>query len=343
MIRMLLAPTVMPSVRKHLSFLDAVADAFAEVQDKVAKLVANLPLLIVAILIVAFSVWFGSWVSRRMKILRRISNQNPYMDGLLRNIVKFLIVLGGVLLALDMLGATSLVGAVLGSAGVVGLVLGFAFKDIAENYVSGILLSIRQPFNPGDLVRIDTHEGRVVALTARATLLMTLDGNQLLLPNAAVFKSVMLNYTRNPRRRFDFSTNIDVGASWSQAMNIGIETIGAIPGVLADPAPSALIKELADNGATLQFFGWIDQKTSDLAKTRSEAMRLVRRKLREAGITPPDATQKVALTRIVDIDHSLQIANEAQHAGDVSVDRTLDAAVAHANQSEGGNLLEDAK
>ncbi len=332
-----------PAVRKHLSFLDAVDDAFSEVQDKVAKLIGTLPLLVVALIIVAFSIWFGGWFSRRIKILRRISNQNPYMDGLLRNIIKFLIVLGGVLLALDMLGATSLVGAVLGSAGVVGLVLGFAFKDIAENYVSGILLSIRQPFNPGDLVKIDTHEGRVVALTARATLLMTLDGNQLLLPNATVFKSVMLNYTRNPRRRFDFTTNVNIGSSWSEAMSIGIKTISEIPGVLADPAPSALIKDLADDGASLQFFGWIDQKKSDLSKTRSEAMRLVRRKLREAGASPPDATQKVVLTRLPDAAETLHIANEAKHAGDVSVDRTLDDAVAHANRTEGGNLLDDAK
>ena len=330
-----------PAVREHLPFLQSVENSFADVQEKFAKLIANLPLLVVAVLIVAFAMWFGSWVSRRMKILRRISNHNPYMDGLLRNIVKFLIVLGGVLIALDMLGATSLVGAVLGSAGVVGLVLGFAFKDIAENYLSGILLSIRQPFYPGDSVRIDTHEGRVVALTSRATLLMTPDGNQLLLPNATVFKSVMLNYTRNPRRRFDFSTNIDVGTSWSQAMNIGVETIAKIPGVLSDPAPSALIQNLADNGATLHFFGWIDQKKSDLSKTRSEAMRLVRRKLREAGITPPDAIQKVVLARITNEEESTHIANEAQHAGDVSVDRTLDEAVAHANQTEGGNLLDD--
>lgn len=334
---------IIPAVTKHLPFLQSVETSFTEVQDKFARLIANLPLLIVAILIVAFSIWFGGWVSRHMKLLRRISYQNPYMDGLLRNIVKFLIVLGGVLLALDLLGATSLVGAVLGSAGVVGLVLGFAFKDIAENYVSGILLSIRQPFNPGDLVRIDTHEGRVVALTARATLLMTLDGNQLLLPNAAVFKSVMLNYTRNPRRRFDFTTNVDVAASWSQAMSVGMETIGGIPGVLHDPAPSALIKDLSDNGATLQFFGWIDQKHSDLSKTRSEAMRLVRRTLREAGITPPEGIQKIALSRFADLDDSRAMVKEAQHAGDVSVDRTLDAAVAHANQSESGNLLEDAR
>ena len=82
-----------------------------------------------------------------------------------------MITLIGILIALDLLGASSLVGAVLGSAGVIGLVLGFAFKDIAENYIAGILLSLRRPFAPGDHVVVDrVHEGKVVALTSRTTL-----------------------------------------------------------------------------------------------------------------------------------------------------------------------------
>ena len=109
-----------------------------------------------------------------------------------------IVVLLGILLALNLLGATALVGAVLGSAGVVGLVLGFAFKDIAENYVSGVLLSLRRPFAPGDHLLIDKYEGKVVALTSRATLLMTMDGNHLSLPNSLVFKSVVLNFSVNP-------------------------------------------------------------------------------------------------------------------------------------------------
>ena len=129
--------------------------ALEQVQDKLLHLLANSPLLLVAILIVLGAIWLGGVISRRMHVLNRISRNNPYMDGLLRNAVKVLVILAGVLVALDLLNATSLVGAVLGSAGVVGLVLGFAFKDIAENYIAGVLLSLRQPFSPGDSVRIE--------------------------------------------------------------------------------------------------------------------------------------------------------------------------------------------
>lgn len=315
--------------------------AFNEVKAKLVRLIASLPLLIVAFAIVGLAIWLGRLVAARLRILKRLSGANPYMDGLLRGIVQGLITLGGVLLALDLLGATSLVGAVLGSAGVVGLVLGFAFKDIAENYIAGVLLSIRRPFNPGDLVRIDSHEGRVVALTSRVTQLMTLEGNHLQLPNALVFKSVMLNYSRNPRRRFDFSTNVAVGQSWHDAMEIGIRAIREIDGVLDNPAPSALIRELADGHATLQFFGWIDQTRNDLAKTRSEAMRNVRRTLREAGIVPPDGVQKISVLR-----HPARETIEAADSAtsrDTSVDRTLDRQLVDAQGADDAVNLLDGK
>ena len=311
--------------------------AMDQVETKLVKLVANAPLLVLAILIVLLGLWLGGFISRRMRLLTRISRSNPYMDGLLRSVVKSLIALAGVLIALDLLGATSLVGAVLGSAGVVGLVLGFAFKDIAENYIAGVLLSLRQPFAPGDHVRIDSHEGKVVALTSRATVLMTMDGNNLQLPNGLVFKSVLLNYSRNPKRRFDFETNIDARASWHQAMDQGLAAMAGVDGVLAQPAPSVLIRSLANDGATLQFSGWVDQTRNDLGRTRSEAMRRVRKALREAGITPPETTSKVVLVRSdADAGH----AHESEAARDTSVDRALDAQVGHARAIEdGGDLL----
>ncbi len=94
------------------------------------------------------------------------------------------------LVALEILDATAIVGALLGTAGVLGVALGFAFKDILENYLAGILMSLRQPFSPRDHVVIDGNEGLVIALNSRATILMTLDGNHLRLPNALVFRSV---------------------------------------------------------------------------------------------------------------------------------------------------------
>ena len=327
----------LPVAPLHAYLSDRFQAAFDQAQEKLLHLLASAPLLMLAILIVLASIWLGGVAARRMRVVRRISQSNPYMEGLVRSTVKILIGLAGVLVALDLLGAGSLLGGVLGSAGVVGLILGFAFKSIAENYFTGVLLSIRKPFSPGDSVRIDTYEGKVIALNSRATVLMTSDGSHLLLPNAFVFNSVLLNFSRNPLRRFEFEMTVGHAASLHTALDSGTVAINGIEGVLDDPAPDGIVFSLDNDGIRLRFNGWIDQTRNDLSRTRSEAMRRVRRTLRQAGITLPEARSQVVL---VHSDSSNELPADQGIARDTSVDHALDAQVGRAQRSEdGGNLL----
>ena len=260
-------------ISTHLS--DRLQVAVRQIGDKLLRLIAAAPLLVVALIILLAALWLGRFVVGRVH-LRRLHQRNPYIDSLLGRVLQWLIVFGGLLMALDLLGATTLVGAALGSAGVVGLVMGFAFKDIAENYVAGILLSLRKPFAPGDHVLIENREGKVVALTSRATVLMTLDGNQLTLPNAMVFKSVMLNYSQNPLRRFDFTVVLGIKDSIRQSQELALDEIAEVAGVLTDPAPSWQIEELAADKIVLRFYGWVDQRQNDIIKVRTESIRAVK-------------------------------------------------------------------
>ncbi len=311
---------------------DRFGVALLKVQAKLLALAASAPLLVIALIIVLASIWLGGLLSRHLHVLTRLSERNPYIDGLLRGMVKGVTVMAGVLVALDLLGASSLVGAVLGSAGVIGLVLGFAFKDIAENYVAGVLLSLRNPFSPGDTVRVDGNEGKVVALTSRATVLMTADGNHLMLPNGLVFKSVLLNFSRNPKRRFEFVLDIRATASLHGALDVGITALRAMPSVLQDPAPAGLILELPAVGAKLQFVGWIDQTRNDLAKSRSEALRQVAKALQGAGMSATEAVMRVQLERRDEVVDTT--AHEVETARDTSVDHTLDAQLGEARREE---------
>ncbi len=280
------------SVTLTTRLTDRLEAAATIATDKIVRLLAALPLLVVAIAMVALSWWLGRWLGVRIG-RHQLKTNNPYINGLARNLVRWVVLIIGLLAALNLLGATALVGAVLGSAGVFGLMVGFAFKDIAENYVAGVLLGLRRPFSPGDTLLIDTHEGKVVALTSRATILMTLDGNRLSLPNALVFKSVVLNFSSNPRRRFDFVIPVDAAASIGTAQETALARIAAIDGVLEDPCPSSIIKGYDGNELTLQFFGWIDQRENDLGRVRSAAIRAVRNGFFLAGIESPRATQYV--------------------------------------------------
>lgn len=277
------------------SLRERISPALEQVQDKLLLLMATLPLLLVAAAMVGVFVWFGRWLAKRLHLLRW-GSENPYLDSLLQRGVRLAMLLVGVLIALDLLGATALVGAVLGSAGVLGIMLGFAFRDMAENHLAGVLLSLRRPFEPGDHIVVDGHEGKVVALNSRATILMTLDGNHLRLPNAMVFKGVLLNYTRNPMRRLQFTLGIGTGEDLNAARSLGVATLLSIPAIASDPEPQATIQSVGESSVLIDFFAWLDQRKVDFLKTRSEAIRRVKCAIEDEGMDMPEPIYRVQLT-----------------------------------------------
>jgi small conductance mechanosensitive channel len=258
-------------------------------------LIASLPLFALALLVIWVGAMAGRWLSQRT-LFDRVAGTNPFLRDLVRTTVRWVVVSAGVIVALEIMDATALVGAVLGTAGVLGVALGFAFKETLENYLAGILMSFRQPFAPRDHVVINGNEGFVVAMTSRATILFTLDGNHLRLPNAMVFRSVTLNYTRNPSRRFTFDVGVGVGEDLLAAQRIGVDQMKAVVGVLREPPPRAYITALGDSNVQLRFLGWVDQRSHEFVMVKSEAIRTVKLALEAAGMDMPEPIYRVQMT-----------------------------------------------
>lgn len=262
--------------------------------DEAYRLLAALPLLVLSAIVIALAWWAGGWISR-LTLFDRIAQRNPFLRDLARTTARWIVLMVGVLIALEIMDATALVGAVLGTAGVLGVALGFAFKDILENYLAGILMGMRQPFAPRDHVVIADSEGVVVALNSRTTVLMTLDGNHVRLPNALVFRSVILNYTRNPSRRFEVEVGVGVNEDLLQAQAIGVAEMRRLDGVQDQPPPRALITGLGDSNVQVRFHGWVDQRSHDFLRVRSEAIRRVKLALESAGMDMPEPIYRVQL------------------------------------------------
>ena len=264
-----------------------LAPAFANLRERLWGIAAALPLLGVALAIFLAFALLARWVGRWRQPYERLA-PNRFLRDLLRQAVRALLVLAGAILALETLDATALVAAVAGAAGLAGLALGFALRDLVENYVASVLLSVRQPFLPNDHVVIEGQEGRVVRLTSRATILMTLEGNHVRIPNADVFKGTILNYSRNPRRRFDFRVGVDVATDLAAAIELAVGTLDRMEGVLDDPPPHGWVVELGESNVVLHLFGWMDQRRAEWAKVRGEAIRVVKEAFDAAGIGMPE-------------------------------------------------------
>lgn len=279
--------TVEDRINRTLDVQDNVNSVYQGLKNQGKTIVKAAPLLLVGIVVFAIVTWFGSWLSKRQKMWQRLT-PNPFVAELLSQTVKVVFIIVGMILALSFIGAETILGTLLGGAGVIGIAVGFAVKDTIENYIASLMLSIRQPFRARDHIVINGKEGIVVRLTSRATILMTLDGNQLRIPNAEVFKSTILNYTKNPERRFTFELGVDNNDDPLAAIKVGIDVIRTLDFVLDKPKAIATIKAVGDSNIILEFKVWVNQLDTDFSKARSIAIREAKHALENAGFSLPE-------------------------------------------------------
>lgn len=269
-----------------------VSPAVKTLLDNMRGLVRGLPLFGVALVIGVLIAGLGYLLAGRRR-LWLWATPNPFLAELLAGAIRVAAILAGLVVALQIVDATAMLGLVLGSAGIIGIALGFAVRDTVDNYVSSLMLSLRQPFRANDHVVIDGCEGRVIRLTSRATVLMTLDGNHLRIPNAKVFKAIILNYTRNPQRRFEFELGVDSADDPLGAMEVGLQAIRALPFVLDEPRSQAVIQTVGESSIILRFFAWVDQGSTDFLKGRSLAIQAAKHAVEEAGYELPEPIYRI--------------------------------------------------
>jgi small-conductance mechanosensitive channel len=302
--------------RRLLPSLDRMSDGIRD-------LLARLPLFLLALaVVVAF--WLLARWRRPFESLYARAFSSQLARDVARQVVRTLLVVLGLFLALEILDATQLAAAAIGAAGLVGLVLSLAFRDIVENYLASIILSIRRPFQRLDLVRIDDQLGKVIRMTTSETILMTLEGNHLRIPNATIFKGVLENFTRNPLRRFDFAVGVGVDEDLDRARELGLDALRRLPGVVPDPEAFVLVEALGDSTVNLRFFGWVDQRAADFQRVSSAAIQRVKSVLDAHSIDMPVPIYQVRLARESGRERAPRPRPEDSRSPDVSVDSTIE-------------------
>lgn len=285
---------------KELSIWD-----FSSAQSGLSTLwrdiVRALPVLMLALIILAFAAVVAWLTSRGVRNVLRRRTSSRLLRGLFARGAGVLVLVVGLYIVLRISGLTQLALTIIGGTGLIGLAVGIAFRDITENYLASIFLSIQRPFHTGDLVEIAGVTGYVRQLNVRTTVLMALDGTLFEVPNAMVYKSVIRNFTNNPNRRVDFVVGIGYDDRIDQAQEVARRVLSGHPAVLVDPEPWVLAEELGKSTVNLRIYFWINGLEHSWIKVRSSVIRLLKQAYQDHGISMPDEAREVIFPRGVSV------------------------------------------
>jgi len=219
------------------------------------------------------------------RILDRTGRAGRY-SRMARRLVRWAIGALGLVLALHVLGLTAVATSLLATGGLMAVVLGFAFKDIGENLLAGIFLAFSRSFDVGDLIESGGLRGVVKSIDLRDTHIRTADGCDIFIPSASIYRSPLLNFTRDGLRRSSFTVGIDYRDDPQEAVRLLSEALPRVPGVLAQPAPEVDISALGANAVELGIHVWAETFTEGgVIRTRTAALAETRRVLADAGFT----------------------------------------------------------
>src|SRR5882757_5027826 len=169
------------------------------------KLLPNLGLAIIVFTIFFFAAKYFKRLSN--KLLLKISNK-PAISGLFSSIFYIVILFIGLFVSLDLLHLEKTISSLLAGAGIIGLALGFAFQDLTSNFISGVFIIFRKPFDVGHIVETNGFIGTIEDIQLRSTVIRTSQGLHIMLPNKEIFQKAITNYSLSNERRIDISLTL---------------------------------------------------------------------------------------------------------------------------------------
>lgn len=269
-----------------------ISKAFSIVTSKLERwldsFIAILPNLVVAVLVVIAFVILARLLRKTLTVLLSRFSSHHTLNRLAVNSSTLVIHLVGLFIALEVLNLDKTVTSLLAGAGIVGLVLGFAFQDIVANFVSGIILAIRQPFRVGDIIESNSYFGAVEKLTLRTTNLRSFDGQLVWIPNQQVFRNSIINYTQTGERRIGLQVGVSYGDNLEHVQRVTTDAIAAMQGLHPERGVELYFKEFGTSSILFDVYFWIQfAQQREYLQARSTAIMRIKAAYDANGITIP--------------------------------------------------------
>lgn len=256
-----------------------------------------LPRIAFAVLLLLMTWLIAKQISKLARARLTNKAHDPLFGRFVANLIKYGLLICCVILFLHVLGLTGIAGGLMAGAGVSALIFGFAFKDIAENFLAGIILAFDRPFALNDTVRIGEQTGHVTTLNFRTTHIKTFDEKDVFIPNSKIIKETLVNLTRDGMLRIDFLLGIAYEDDISKALDLVVRTTKGIEGVMMEKEPFTVVEEMATSTVNIRVFFWT--RTEDYKKgvliTKSTVITKVKEALIQEGFTLPANIQELKL------------------------------------------------
>lgn len=270
----------------------SIETAFGRLAESAITII---PRALAALLVIGLFWLIASLMRWLMRIVFRHVVEDRTVENLIKQIAYYAVWGLGIIVALDAFGFDPQTVAT--GLGLTSLAIGFALKDILSNFVSGILILVLRPFELGDQIIVGETEGNVERIELRATQLRTYDGRVVLVPNAEVFTSRIINNTAAPIRRGSAAVFLGYDSDLRTAINVIQAAAQATEGVLADPTVTVRVQDLGQDDIAVEVRFWTDSRRSDFVATASNVRQSMVAALKQASIGLPDPDVRVLVPR----------------------------------------------
>ena len=294
---------------------------------------ASLPRLGLAVLILAVFYFVGSLVRRIIRRWAEREGQYRHLEIAVGRLAHAGIVLVGALVAATAAFPGFTPADLVGALGLGSVAIGFAFKDIFQNFLAGILILVTRPFVVGDQIIVGEYEGDVEQIHTRATYLKTYDGRRVVIPNSDLFtRSVIVN-TAFPTRRIEYDIGIGYGDQVDRAKEIVLKVLVDTEDVLPDPKADVIVIALDESSVNLRARWWSKSRIGDVLVAQDKVLQVIKERLQAAGIDLPYPTRQILLhdqTEETDGDRSRQREGWPAGDGDIPSSRSVAGAIERA-------------
>ncbi|MCC5652570.1 mechanosensitive ion channel family protein [Nostoc sp. XA013] len=271
-----------------------ISAAWDKIQSMINGFIALLPNIVLGLIVFIFFLFVASRIKVLVKRLTRNRRSARNLGLVLGRLAQGLTILIGLFIALSIVIPTFRAGDLVQLLGISGVAIGFAFRDILQNFLAGILILLTEPFQIDDQIVFKGFEGTVENIETRATTIRTYDGRRIVIPNSELFTNSVTVNTAFDNRRLEYDVGIGYNDDIDRAKQLMLDAMLSVDEVLKDPAPDVLAMELAESTVNIRVRWWVHPpRRADNLISRDKVIIAIKKKLVANGIDLPFPTQQI--------------------------------------------------